>query len=226
MKNCKRLLGGVIFDMDGLMFDTERIVKHSWDIAGEKMGYGKLGDNIFHTLGMNLSGRKDYFHRIYGQDFPFEEFSERYKAAWYNIVESEGIPIKPGLTELLNFLREEGYPMMVATSSSPHHCTERLRDAGLTDYFRGTINGNMVQHSKPHPQIYQLACQTLGTQPSETLALEDSGNGLRSAISAGLPAIMIPDLIKDLPDLEPLLEAKLNSLADVIPYIQTHFQRI
>lgn len=225
MINCKRPLGGVIFDMDGLMFDTERIVKRSWDIAGERMGYGKLGDNIFHTLGMNLNGRRDYFHRVYGKDFPFEEFSEQYKAAWFNIVEEDGIPIKPGLRELLKFLRSEGYPLMVATSSSPHHCTERLKDAGLTDYFQGTINGSMVQHSKPHPQIYQLACQTLGTPPSETLALEDSGNGLISAMSAGVMAIMIPDLITDLPDIEPALEAKLHSLADVIPYIQTHFQK-
>lgn len=226
MINRKRPLAGVIFDMDGLMFDTERIVKRSWDIAGEKMGYGKLGDNIFHTLGMNLNGRRDYFHRVYGKDFPFEEFGEQYKAAWFNIVEEEGIPVKPGLRELLEFLRSEGYPLMVATSSSPHHCTERLRDAGLTDYFQGTLNGSMVQHSKPHPQIYQLACQTLRTLPSETLALEDSGNGLISAMSAGLMAIMIPDLITDLPEIEPALEAKLNSLADVIPYIQTHFQKI
>ena len=75
----KRDIHGVVFDMDGLMFDSERIVKYSWDVAGERMGYGKLGDNIFYTLGFNVDKRKRHFQDTYGEDFPFEQFREEYR---------------------------------------------------------------------------------------------------------------------------------------------------
>ena len=79
----KREIHGVVFDMDGLMFDSERIVKYSWDVAGERMGYGKLGDNIFHTLGFNVDKRKRHFKDTYGEDFPFELFRDEYRKAFW-----------------------------------------------------------------------------------------------------------------------------------------------
>ncbi|MDO5425200.1 MAG: HAD family phosphatase [Eubacteriales bacterium] len=224
MKTEKRPLSAVVFDMDGLMFDTERIVQKAWDLAGPELGYEPLGYHIENTLGMNLERRRRYFKETCGADFPFDEFTEAYRKISRGIL-AEEIPLKPGLFELLDYLREKGYRMAVATSSSTQHAWENLQRTGTDSYFQGVITGNQVQFSKPHPQIYQLACEMLEVSPEQAIALEDSPHGLRAAQDAGMLPIMIPDIVKTLPEPRPRLEAALESLSDVIPYIEEQFYR-
>lgn len=219
----KRKLGAVLFDMDGLMYDTERVVKRSWDEAGERMGCGRLGDHIFHTLGMNLKRRREYFRSVYGQEFPFEEFTEIYRAISHRILETEGIPVKKGLYELLDYLDQKGILCAVATSSSSRHAFGNLEKTGLRSRFRTVISGDEVTKSKPDPEIYEKAMAALGVEGGETLVLEDSRNGLCSALAAGALPIMIPDLLRDLPDVEPFLEGKLQDLEAVIEYLDENF---
>lgn len=219
----KRPLQAVIFDMDGLIFDSERIVQLSWDIAGERLGYGKLGANIYHTLGMNVARRKAYFAETYGSDFPFDTFRSYSRLAFREYVEQNGLPMKPGLTELLDFLHTARIRTAVATSSSHDYAIGNLTSAGLASSFDGFLSGNTVTHGKPAPEIYDKACRLIHVPASQAIALEDSPNGIRSAHAAGLIPIMIPDLIREAPEIEPLLDAKLLSLSDVIPYIQKYF---
>ncbi|MDY3917414.1 MAG: HAD family phosphatase [Candidatus Limivivens sp.] len=219
----KRPLSAVIFDMDGLMFDTERIVRRAWDLTGPALGYEPLGYNILNTLGMNLKRRRSYFTEKYGESFPFETFTEAYRKISRGILEKEGIPLKPGLMELLEFLKGQGCRMAVATSSSAEHAAENLEKTGVAGYFQGVINGSQVQFSKPHPQIYQLACELLQADPTRTIALEDSPHGLCAAAAAGLMPVMVPDLVTELPKPAPRLEAKLASLYEVKAYIEKHF---
>lgn len=216
----KRPLAAVIFDMDGLMFDTERIVKRSWDEAAPLLGLEPLGHHIYHTLGMNLARRRQYFKEACGPDFPFEEFTECYRGISREILRREGLPVKPGLYQLLDCLKEKKIPMAVATSSSARHAGENLREAGVEQYFSCMITGDQVKRSKPDPEIYLLACRKLGVPPEEAMALEDSANGLRAALDAGVMAVMVPDLLTDLPELEPYLTAKLPSLTAVRDYIK------
>lgn len=221
----KRPLQAVIFDVDGLMLDSERLVMRSWDIAGEKMGYGPLGHNIYHTLGMNLKGREEYFKRVYGEDFPFAEFTEVYREESRKIQEREGVPVKKGLPELMAFLKKEGFALAVATSSSRERTKEKLKGCGVWDDFSVIICGDQVHRSKPDPEIYEKAGAALRAEPGKTLVLEDSQNGLKSALNAGMLPIMIPDILRSVPELEPLIEAKLDDLAQVIPYVEEHFYK-
>lgn len=205
----------VVFDMDGLMFDSEKEVQYAWDIAGQEMGYGKLGHNIYNTLGLNKNSRRAYFMENYGQDFPFEEFQERYREVVQEYTRMHGSPAKPGLYELLDSLKERGIPMAVATSSSPNHASRYLENGRVMEYFQVIITGDMVTMAKPNPQIYQLACEQLGVAPEMALALEDSYNGLRSAHRAGMKAVMVPDLLKDSTPVDDIIYAKVSSLLEV-----------
>ena len=131
----KRPLQAVIFDVDGLMLDSERLVQRSWDLTGEKMGYGPLGHNIYHTLGMNLKGREEYFKSVYGQEFPFDKFTDAYREESRKIQEAEGVPVKKGLPELMAFLKKEGFALAVATSSSQERTREKLKGCGVWGNF-------------------------------------------------------------------------------------------
>ena len=221
-----RQLAGFVFDMDGLMYDTERIIMNAWDKTGKEMGYGPLGFHLFSTLGMSRSGRKEYFQKTLGMDFPYDEFQERYAEETYRQTET-CIPVKPGLYELLDYLKQEHYVLAVATSSSRESALRKLKNSHLEQgYFDVIICGDMVKRAKPDPEIYQIACQKLQKPPSQLVALEDSENGLKSALSAGMGAIMIPDLIRDYPDIEPFLDGKFNRLDKLISFIPEHYIKI
>lgn len=208
-------LQAVVFDMDGLMFDSERVVKISWDKAGEILGYGPLGHNIVNTLGTNRTNREIYFKKQYGQDFPFDEFLTIYRNAYYEYSENHGVPVKEGLHELLEVLREKNMKIGVATSSSAEHAWANLKREHIEDYFQTVITGDMVHQGKPEPDIYLKACEGLKALPETAMALEDAVNGIRSAYKAGMMPVMIPDLVKDTSQIDELLFGKYRSLLDV-----------
>lgn len=215
-----RDIKAVVFDMDGLMFDSERIVKYSWNVAGETLGYGAIGENIVHTLGLNRAGRKEYFKKLYGKDFPFETFQELTGKIYNRFVEEHGVPEKPGLYELVDFLKGHGIKMAVATSASHGHAAEVLTMKKLLERMDAFVSGDMVSHSKPDPEIYQTACQKLGVLPEKALALEDAPNGIRAAYAAGLRPIMIPDLVPCSAEIHPMLAAEYPSLFQVMDYLE------
>lgn len=211
----------VIFDMDGLMFDSEAMIRRAWDKAGTLLGLGeRFGDHILHTLGLNHAAREAYFRKACGEDFPMALFEETYRRLVTKEMAESGIPVKPGLYELLDYLQQKGCRTAVATSSSRKYTMEKLARAGVADRFACIICGDMVSCSKPDPEIYLTACQELQTAPGSALVLEDSENGLMAALNAGIPAIMIPDLIPSLPHIEPRLTAVLPDLSAVIDYLK------
>lgn len=205
----------VVFDMDGLMFDSERMIQRSWDVVGVKMGFGKMGKDIYHTLGLNNAERERYFKSAYGEDFPYLEFRENYRAEVARDTRENGTPVKKGLYELLEVLKEKQMKLAVATSSSYENTVELLKETKVYSYFQEIVTGNMVEHSKPAPDIYQKACEKLGVLPEHALALEDSYNGIRSGYAAGMKVIMIPDLLTDSSCVDDLLFAKMESLTEV-----------
>lgn len=215
--NQKKLeqLQAVVFDMDGLMFDSERVVQLSWDRAGETLGYGPLGHNIVNTLGTNLTNRKLYFKKQYGKDFPFDEFLKIYREAYYEYLEGHGVPAKEGLHEILEVLKEKNLKIGVATSSTANHAWANLEREHIKDYFHVVITGDMVHRGKPEPDIYLKACAKLEVSPDTAIALEDAVNGIQSAYRAGMMPVMIPDLVKDTSEVDTLLFGKYQSLLNV-----------
>lgn len=220
-KNGKRIcLEAVIFDMDGLMFDSEKVVMYSWDVAGEKLGYGPLGYNIYNTLGMGSELRERYFMSTYGENFPYERFKEVYRDAYYQYADTKGVPMKEGLVELLELLRELKIPAAMATSTGAWDALKRLRQDNLESYFQAIITGDMVTETKPSPEIYEKACRDLEVKPSHAIALEDACNGILSAHRAGMHPIMIPDLQKDVSSVEQYLYARMESLSEVAGWLK------
>lgn len=204
-----------IFDMDGLMFDTERICIKAWDYAGEKIGVGKAGYMVYKTLGMNIVAANKVWNEEFGDKYNEEEltkYTDGYIKKYYAV---NTVPMKYGLYELLDYLRDKNCNMMVATSSSRWRVEELLKSAGVSNYFVDIICGDMIENSKPAPDIYLKACETLGAAPEDCFALEDSKNGLLAAYRAGCKPVMIPDLWQ--PDEETLkiIVARYDNLKQV-----------
>ncbi len=217
----KKKLQAIVFDMDGLMFDSERVIQYSWNVVGQRLGYGFVGDdNILNTLGFNRDTRERYFKERYGCDFPYEDFHDAYRIVFREYVKDRGLPVKEGLYELLEVLKDRGIPAAVATSSGYEHALENLKSKEIDHYFQTMITGNMVTQAKPAPEIYLKACKALGVEPARAVALEDSYNGIRSAHNAGMCTIMIPDLLNDTSPVEDCLDCKMDSLLDVAAWLR------
>lgn len=210
------MIKAVVFDMDGLMFDTERLTIQAWDYAGEKLGFGKMGHMVYKTLGMNVENARKVFIQEYGDKIIEEDLAEHSREFFDNYFNKYGMPIKSGLIELLNYLKENKYKIAIATSSNKETALKHFERAGIAEYFDAIVCGDMITNSKPAPDIYLKASELIGCMPSECLALEDSPNGIRSAFSAGLIPVMIPDLIEPTKEILELLHAKLLSLNEVI----------
>ena len=184
----------VIFDMDGLMLDTERICIQAWDYAGEKMGIGKAGFMVLKTLGMNIAKANEVWREEFGDRYdPAElrEYSEQFLSDFHR---KNKVPVKKGLYELLGYLKSNHVKMAVASSTPKWKVERNLQEAEVLHYFEGIVGGDMIEKSKPDPEIYLKACELLGADPGETYALEDSKSGLLSAYRAGCKPIMVPDL--------------------------------
>ena len=204
-----------VFDMDGLIFDSERIVQRSWNISGQKLGLGNVGEHIYYTLGLNRASRKKYYEENIRKDFPFDEFSVLTRKTFFEIVESEGLPMKPGVKEILSYGKEMGMQLALATSSSRDYAMKCLRDAGIDTYFDGIVCGDMVSHSKPDPEIYLRACELVNVEPEDAIAFEDAPAGIEAAYRAGMKVIMVPDLVQPTKEVECMLWKKWRTLLDV-----------
>ena len=201
-----------VFDMDGLIFDSERIVQRSWNMAGQELGLGNVGEHIYNTIGMNRASRHKYYRENIREDFPFEEFQGLTRKYFFEIVEQEGLPMKKGVIEILEFAKEHHIKIALATSSSRDYAMKCLNDAGIADYFDGIVCGDMVKNSKPDPEIYLRACEQVGIVPEEALAFEDAPAGICAASAAGMQVVMVPDLVQPTEEIEELLWGKWDSL--------------
>ena len=203
-----------VFDMDGLIFDSERIVQRSWNISGQKLGLGNVGEHIYYTLGLNRASRKKYYEENIREDFPFDEFSVLTRKTFFEIVDTEGLPIKEGVKDILKFGKDNGIKIALATSSSRDYAMKCLRDAGIDTYFDGIVCGDMVSHSKPDPEIYLRACELVNVDSKDAVAFEDAPAGVESAYRAGMKVVMVPDLVQPTEKVESMLWKKWETLAD------------
>lgn len=202
----------VIFDMDGVIFDSERCVVECWQEVAKKHGIPEIEKACVACLGTTKAKTTEIMHEIYGQDFPYAEYNAEERAIFMERYDNGRLPVKNGARELLAALKEHGARVALASSTRREMVTRELRDAGLLEYFDELICGDMVTHSKPDPEIYLLACKALNVTPGEAYAIEDSPNGVRSANAAGMKVLMVPDLA---PVTEELREKSYRVLQDL-----------
>lgn len=194
-------LRAVIFDMDGLIFDTERLYLHAWPHAGEALGFPITLEDAKALIGRSVWDFEASFQARYGPAFCMTQVLGVMEKRIRSQLETDGMPLKPGAVELLEALCQQGIPTALGSSNTSPVVTAYLEAADLLSYFNPIITGDMVEQVKPAPDIYQTAAAELGLSPAQCLVLEDSVAGVEAAHRAGCPSIMIPDL------LEPTAEA-------------------
>lgn len=183
-----------LFDMDGLIFDTERCFMEQLSVVMKEHGY-TLGREIYcETLGLGGQRLIDTMKYHYGEEYPFTAISRETVKRVGIVAETVGLAVKPQIPEALRYLQERKVPCAVVSSTRSSQVEKFLNTSGLRHYFQQIIGGEMVDNSKPEPDIFLLACRRLGKEPKECVVLEDSENGLKAGIRAGCEVILIPDL--------------------------------
>lgn len=199
-------LTSVVFDMDGVLFDSEALVQACWEIVAHKYGIAHIRQTCQRCLGINAATTRQIFLEEYGETFPYDAYKKEMSALYWQQVQDGKLALKPGVREILAALHEGGYVVGIASSTRHAAILHQLEHFGLENAFDQIVGGDEVQHSKPDPEIYQKACQALGVSPEAAYAVEDSYNGIRSAYRAGLHPIMIPDLLPPTEEMHRLAE--------------------
>jgi HAD superfamily hydrolase (TIGR01509 family) len=209
------MIDGVIFDMDGLMFDTEPLWTDAWYIVLPEFGIPEVPPALPDAM-RGSSGETAYrIMRSYiGEDADAPAIWVRMKEEVHKMLE-KGVIKKPGLDELLSWLSEHDIPMAIA-SSSPHNIIEMdLNNAGVQDYFTFIISGEDVDKPKPDPQVFLVAAERMQLDPAKTLVLEDSLNGVRAGAAGGFITVMVPDMIAPTDEIRALYTRECKDLFEV-----------
>ena len=206
----------VIFDMDGLLLDTERLALRTFNETCSEFGIGAQHDLFRKLIGRNqASGDEILRAELHGQ-VDIGVFGKVWNRKYTELTTDRPIPVKPGATELLAHLGCREVPLAVATSTNSNVAQRKLKGAGILQHFRLVVGGEQVAHGKPYPEIYTRAALDLGVEPQACIAVEDSENGVRAAVAAGMTVLQVPDLVPPSPELLRLGHTVLPDLHHVL----------
>lgn len=212
---------GVLFDMDGTMFDTETMSIYGWEVTAEKYGISITRDFMIGCMGLVTDAIRERFYDVYGREFDYDTFRSDKLKVMEDVINKSGVPHKKGLTELLEYLKTNGIKCAVATSTSHDRALLNIERGGVLEYFDEIISGGMVEYGKPAPDIYVLAAERIGLKPEECMVLEDSKNGIISAHLSGSAAVLIPDVIPVDEDMTAAADYMCDDLNQVIDLIKS-----
>lgn len=207
---------GIVFDMDGVIFDTEVIGLEVWQILADKYSLGNIREVGMKCIGRSTADTMKIFTDAYGDKINIKDMYVESRKVLSDIIEERGLPLKSGAIELLRFLKDKKINVGLASSTSYNDVIKNLERAELIDYFQVIIGGDMVEHSKPDPEIYLLACKKLGVNPKNAYAVEDSKNGIISAFKAGMKPILVPDLIEPTDEMLEMSFRKYSNLLQML----------
>lgn len=212
---------GIIFDMDGLMLDTEKLLLKFWIMSANEFGFDMKKEHVLSIRSLAAKYTIPKLRDIFGEKFDYYAVRKRRIELMNKYIEENGVEKKPGLDKLLDYLKTNGYKTAVATATDKLRAENYLKSAGVLEYFDVMVCGPMVENGKPAPDIYIKACELLKLKPFECIALEDSPNGILSAYRAGCRPVMIPDLTQPDDETSKLLYKKLERLDLVIDLLES-----
>ncbi|MDD9158379.1 HAD family phosphatase [Aliivibrio sp. S4TY2] len=205
-----------IFDMDGLLLDTERVCMGIFKEACEAQNVPFIEELYLSIIGCNAKRIEQLFREGYGPNVDYPALNQEWRVRYTAVVKHQAIPVKEGVIELLEWLKAHKTPMAVATSTQHDIAIKKLELAGLDGYFDVLATGCEVEHGKPHPEIYFLAAERLGIAADACLAFEDSNNGTHAAVAANMITYQIPDLVEPSAEVIKLGHQILPSMIDVL----------
>ncbi len=208
-------LHAVVFDMDGVLIDSETLYKKHAHETAKELGFVISDELHLSTVGLTGPMGEALVRAELGDEFPFEEFDH----IWRGKVAAammDHVPLKPGVREILTLLDTLEIPTAVATSSTREAAEHHLTRADILQHFSALVTGDDVENSKPHPEPFLLAAEKLEVDPENCLAFEDSHNGIRSAHGAGMQAIMVPDMLASNEEMEALTIAVMKDMFEAI----------
>lgn len=215
------MIKAIIFDMDGLMIDSERVTFECYQERLKDMNL-TMDEEFYKTLlGKPIKGIYQRFYDVYGNDFPIENVIQDVHQLMAERFETEGVPVKKGLVELLHYLKDNNYKTIVATSSNRDRVDKILAQAKITEFFDDSICGDEVAKGKPNPEVFLKSCQKLGVNVDEAIVLEDSEAGIQASYDANIKVICIPDMKYPEKQYEEKTFKILKDLTEVTAYLKS-----
>ena len=214
-----QVIKAVIFDMDGLIFDSERLYAKANVKTAKTLGLDKDEAYFYQFVGIGAQDMAERMKEAFDDDLVDEFFRLGEEDAHELLLHGE-VPTQPGLHELLDYLDDAGIEKVIASSSEVYMIDVMTKNAGIRDRFSVIHGGDQVEQTKPAPDIFELAWSNLGVSKEETLVLEDSINGVLAAHAAGIPVIMVPDTVEPTDEVRAKALAVVNNLSEVANYLK------
>ena len=209
------MICAVIFDMDGVLIDTEKHYNAAWCQAATEAGFPFTREHALLLRSCEAKEGEKLMQGIFGPSFDYYAIRERRRELVRERLAQYGLEKKPGVEETLRFLRAKGIKTAVATATALDITKSHLTTIGVCDLFDSIVSAKNVAHGKPEPDVYLYACEQIGERPQDCMAVEDSPNGIMAEYRAGLRTVMVPDLTQPDEELTKYLYACVNSLSDL-----------
>lgn len=213
------MIKAVIFDMDGVLIDTEKHYNAAWCEAARMAGFDFKREHALMLRSCDALVASKMMKDIFGEKFDYFAIREVRRELVAQRLEKYGLEKKPGIDEILAFLRDKSIKAAVATATSIELTLQHLEKIGVKDKFDKIVSAKQVANGKPAPDVYLYTCAQIGENPADCIAVEDSPNGIKSAYAAGCKPVMVPDLTEPDEELKPMLYGLARTLADVKEFI-------
>lgn len=209
------MVKAVIFDMDGVLIDTEKHYNAAWCEAAQGAGFDFTKEHALLLRSLDPKLASELMKELFGEEFDYFAIREVRRKLVAERLAKYGLEKKPGIDELLTFLHEKGIKTAVATATPIELTYQHLEKIGVKNQFDKIVSAKQVAHGKPAPDVYLYACEQIGEKPEDCIAVEDSPNGIKSAYAAGCRPIMVPDLTQPDEELAPMLYGVAKTLVDI-----------